>query len=96
MLRNAIVGVCVLLLFCLTVVALAGEAPWPPVALLAAFTAAVAFERIRYNDKVHARPRQPLSPTQERFIDPESGAHVQVWANARGERQYVEAPKPEA
>ena len=96
MLRNAILGSCVLLLLCLTVAALANAAAWPPAVLVAALTAAVAFERIRYDDKVQAQPRDPLSPTSERFIDPESGAHVQVWSNARGERHYVEEPQSTA
>ncbi|MDB5719854.1 MAG: hypothetical protein JWP15_472 [Alphaproteobacteria bacterium] len=90
MLRNAILGVCLVLLLCATVGALADWTAWPAVVMLAALTAAIAFERIRYHDKVKAEPRAPLAPTAERFIDPESGAFVQVWANASGERHYVE------
>ena len=96
MLRNAILAICVLLLCGFVIGALTGGMDWPPVVMIALVTAAVAFERLRYSDKVKARPGAPLSPTPERFIDPESGAEVQVWANARGERHYVEAPKPEA
>jgi hypothetical protein len=93
MLRNAILGICLLLLFGFVGAAMTGGTDWMPAAMLALFTAAVAFERIRYKDKVGATPRAPLSPTSERFIDPESGAQVQVWANAGGERHYVESPK---
>jgi hypothetical protein len=96
MLRNWILGACVFLLACVVAATLADWTAWPSLLPIGLFTAAVAFERARYADRVHNSPREPLAPTHERFIDPESGAQVQVWANARGDRHYVEVPKRDA
>jgi hypothetical protein len=90
MLRNWILGACVFALACVTAATLSDWTAWPSLLPIGLLTAAVAFERARYADRVLASQREPLAPTQERFIDPESGALVEVWQNARGERHYVE------
>lgn len=54
--------------------------------------AAVLLERWRYASRT-APADGDWQPTEERFIDPESGRPVQVFFNARtGERRYGEAP----
>jgi hypothetical protein len=95
MLRNVVLGGFVLLLAAALVAAFADGGAWPAVVGLAGVVAAILFERRRYADRIEATPREPLSPTRERFIDPETGRPVQVWSNARGERHYVEEPGPE-
>jgi len=92
MLRNAIVGAFgVVFLLCLWGAA-QGNAPWGAPLVFGVLVAALVFERRRYSAQAGADPREPLAPTRERFIDPESGRPVQVWTNARGERRYVEEP----
>ena len=92
MLRNAVLAFFALLLAVTAAAAVAERGAWPAVLVLACLVAAILFERRRYADRVQASPREPLMPTAERFIDPESGRPVQVWSNARGERRYVEEP----
>ena len=92
MLRNAILAVFVALLLCAAAAVAVDPASWPAAVVIALLFAAIALERRRYVDRVAPGPREPLSPTRERFVDPETGRRVQVWANARGERHYVEEP----
>jgi membrane protein implicated in regulation of membrane protease activity len=93
MLRNAILAFFALLLACAAAAALAGAPTWPSAAMLALLVAAIAFERGRYQARIAGRG--PMTPTAERFTDPATGRRVQVWANASGERSYVEEPGPE-
>lgn len=91
MLRNAIVGIfAVVFLLCLWGAA-RGNAPWGAPLVFGVLLAALVFERRRYASHAASGP-EPFAPTRERFIDPESGRPVQVWANARGDRRYVEDP----
>ena len=70
-------------------VALVEPNVWPPTAVLALLVAAMAFEDRRYRQN-HEQTRTGMEPTNERFIDPETGKKMQVWANASGERSYIE------
>jgi hypothetical protein len=92
MLRNAIVGAFgIVFLLCLWGAA-QGNAPWGAPIVFGVLLALLVFERQRYSARVETGPREPLVPTRERFIDPETGRPVQVWTNARGDRRYVEEP----
>jgi hypothetical protein len=93
MLRNAILGSFVLLLAGATFAAAMDRAAWMPAIVLALIVIAIAFERQRYHGREAGGPHEHLIPTAERFIDPETGRRVQVWANAAGERRYVEEPR---
>jgi hypothetical protein len=92
MLRNAIVGAFGLVFLLCLWGAAQGNAPWGAPIVFGVLLALLVFERQRYSARVEASPREPLTPTRERFIDPETGRPVQVWSNARGERRYVEEP----
>jgi hypothetical protein len=92
MLRNAIVGFFAAALVILAAVAAAGLAPWAPAIGCAVVLLLLLIERQRYAGQPPGDRLQPLTPTGERFVDPESGRPVQVWMNARGERQYIEEP----
>lgn len=63
----------------------------PGIQLLVTFgilTAAVAFERWRYNRSVN-RTRAGWQPTGERFVDPGTGELTEVYYNPEtGERDY--------
>ena len=92
MLRNAIVGAFgIVFLLCLWGAA-QGNAPWGAPIVFGCLLGLLVFERQRYASRGDASPGEPLMPTRERFIDPESGRPVQVWSNRRGERRYVEEP----
>ena len=92
MLRTAIVGAFgIVFLLCLWGAA-QGNAPWGAPIVFGVLLAALLFERRRYASHAQTHPAESMAPTRERFIDPESGRPVQVWANARGERRYVEEP----
>jgi hypothetical protein len=92
MLRNAVVGFFAAALVILVAVAAAGLASWGPAIGCFIVLALLLFERQRYAGQPTGDRLQPLTPTGERFIDPESGRPIQVWMNARGERQYIEEP----
>jgi hypothetical protein len=94
MLRNFILGFFVLLLVVVTAAAVMGRAGWPLVVVLDLIVIVMAFERQRYRGREGEAPRGHLTPTAERFIDPETGRKVQVWADAAGARHYVEEPAP--
>lgn len=66
----------------------------PPAAIFAFWGALVVvgtiYERYRYKPLEIARPGSPWVPTEERFIDDESGKAVTVYIDpATGERKYV-------
>ncbi|HEY0314369.1 MAG TPA: hypothetical protein VGC56_17985 [Allosphingosinicella sp.] len=92
MLRNAIVGLFGLVFLLCLWGAAQGNAPWGAPIVFGVLLALLVFERRRYSAHVGETAREPMTPTRERFIDPESGRPVQVWSNARGERRYVEEP----
>jgi hypothetical protein len=96
MLRNVILAIFVLLCLCAAAAAAAGRMPWGPAIMLGIVAAIITFERQRYQARATAGPRANMSPTPERFIDPETGRRVQVWTNAGGERHYVEEPQAES
>lgn len=52
--------------------------------------AGIVYERFRYKTVEPAAPGPGWSATAERFIDPETGVPVRVYANAAGERRYVQ------
>jgi hypothetical protein len=89
MLRTAILAVAVLLLVVTSCVALVEPSVWLPALVLALLVAAIAFENRRYRQN-HGQTPVSLEPTNERFIDPETGRKMRVWANASGERSYIE------
>jgi membrane protein implicated in regulation of membrane protease activity len=95
MLRNAILGFFVLAFAAASAAAAFDSAAWMPAIMLALVVAAIAFERRRYRGREGGGAREHLTPTPERFIDPETGRKVQVWADAAGARHYVEEPAPE-
>jgi hypothetical protein len=92
MLRNAVIGLFAAALVILAASAAAGFAPWGPMIGCAIVLALLLFERRRYAGQPPGNRLQPLTPTAERFIDPETGRPIQVWANEAGERAYVEEP----
>jgi len=92
MLRNGIVGAFGLVFLLCLWGAAQGNAPWGAPIVFGVLLAALVFERRRYAATAEPSGREPLVPTRERFIDPESGRPVRVWSNARGERRYVEEP----
>jgi hypothetical protein len=54
------------------------------------FILGTVFERWRYNNK-NASSNGDWQATGERFVDPESGKHMEVWYDPHsGERQYRE------
>ena len=95
MLRTLLLWLGVVALLCAALAALSGNyqvALW----LLvngAIFTLGVVFERWRYKPVKTSRAARGL-PTGERFIDPKSGALVEVYYDAsNGERSYVEVKR---
>jgi hypothetical protein len=68
----------------------AAEAAPMPAILGVVVLVGVAFERWRYKPLI-ASAGPGFHPTEERFIDPESGRAVQVYVHAEtGERRYVQ------
>ena len=94
MLRTLVLGLAILLL-CASVVLLFVQPAnaFPLLVFGAILTLGTVFERWRY--------KQPKAPgtargvaTGERFVDPETGALMEVWYDAAtGERSYVRVDK---
>ena len=94
MLRNLVLGLAILV-FCAGIVLLAVSPAnaFPALVFGTLLLLGTVFERWRY--------KQPQSPgtargvaTGERFVDPESGALMEVWYDAAtGERSYVRMDK---
>ena len=87
MMRGAVIAVVTALLL-LTLIG------WPqtlgPVLMLAVLLAGLVFENFRYRRLQASRPGPGFAATAKQFVDPETGAAVQVWFNATtGERRYV-------
>lgn len=89
MLRPVILAIAVVLLAVTFCVALVEPSVWPSAIVLALLAAAIAFENRRYR-QYHERTAAGMEPTNERFIDPETGKKMRVWANQFGERSYIE------
>ena len=89
MLRPVILAIAVALLAVTFCVALVEPSVWPPAIALALLVAAIAFENRRYRQN-HEQSAAGMEPTNERFIDPETGKKIRVWANPSGERSYIE------
>jgi hypothetical protein len=89
-LRNLIIaGALIGLAFCL-LGALGDPRLWPMVLGLGCLVAALLFERNRYQDRLKRPSKDGLRPTDERFIDPESGRPVRVWLDPAGKRLYLD------
>ncbi len=72
---------------------LAGAAGVAPLAFGALLLLGTLAERHRYKRLDATAPGPGWQPNGERFIDPESGALVTVYAHERtGERRYVRGP----
>ncbi len=90
MLRDLVQGFALLMLLAAAVVTALAPMAWPFLLCAAVLAASIFFERtLSRGDRA---PRGAgWQATAERFHDPESGAMVTVWFNARtGERRYVE------
>jgi hypothetical protein len=90
MLRNAILGAVLLGLGACLLGATRDPGLWPPALILALLVAALMFERNRYQERLAIPPADRLRPTDERFIDPESGRPVRVWLDPAGKRLYLD------
>jgi hypothetical protein len=89
-LRNAIIAAALLgLAFCV-LGALGDPRLWPMVLALGCLAAALVFERNRYQERMKPPSKESLRPTEERFIDPESGRPVRVWLDPAGKRLYLD------
>jgi hypothetical protein len=77
----------------LVLAASGGLMVWPGIQLmiLGGLGVVIAlFEQLRYGPGRDAPHPPELRPTDERFIDPTSGARMRVWINpASGERAYL-------
>jgi hypothetical protein len=95
MLRNLVLGLA-LLVFCagLLLLAVSPANAFPPLVFGTLLLLGTVFERWRY--KAAQTPQSARGqPTGERFVDPETGALMEVWYDAStGERSYVRLDKP--
>lgn len=89
-LRNVIIVVALLGLALCVLGALGDPRLWPMVLGFGCLAAALVFERSRYQERMKPVPRESLRPTDERFIDPESGRAVRVWLDPAGKRLYLD------
>jgi hypothetical protein len=98
--RAALIGGSALLVLAM-LAALAGGAAAPPIfgALLFGVVLLVGtlLERRTYKPLIDGSPGPGWRMTEERFVDPESGAMVSVYYHDRsGERRYVKLPGAQA
>jgi hypothetical protein len=89
-LRNAIIAIALLGLALCVIGALGDSRLWPMVLGLGCLVAALLFERNRYQERLKLPSKDGLRPTDERFIDPESGRPVRVWLDPSGKRLYLD------
>ncbi|HEY3644708.1 MAG TPA: hypothetical protein VGM16_05150 [Gammaproteobacteria bacterium] len=90
MLRNLVLGLAVLV-FCagLLLIAVQPANAFPPLMFGALLLLGTIFERWRYKQARSAGTAKGVA-TGERFVDPETGALMEVWYDAAsGERTYV-------
>jgi hypothetical protein len=70
-----------------------GDVAWSgayPLLLGLVAIATALFERSRYWPRRGGTPSSSLQPTDERFIDPTTGARTRVWIDpSSGERTYL-------
>ena len=90
MLRNAVLGLAILLSCSgLLLLAVSPANAFPPLVFGTLLLLGTVFERWRYKQPRSAAAARGTA-TGERFIDPESGALVEVYYDAAtGERNYV-------
>ena len=89
-LRNAIIAIALIgLAFCV-IGALGDPRLWPMVLGTGCVAAALVVERHRDQERLNGARGPGLRPTEERFIDPESGRPVRVWLDAAGKRIYLD------
>lgn len=75
--------------------AVGGTALWaatgnPVIFIMGALAVVTSLIERTYGAPTRARPNAGLRPTDERFVDPETGHLVTVWFDpATGERRYV-------
>jgi hypothetical protein len=94
MLRNVVLGFAILV-FCsgLLLLGLQPANAFPPLLFGALLLLGTVFERWRYKQPKSAATAKGAA-TGERFIDPETGALMEVWYDAAtGERSYVRVDK---
>ena len=96
MLRDVLIGLFAAALVVLAAATAAGLALWGPAIGCAIVLVLLLVERRRYSGRAASASLEPLKPTPERFVDPETGRPVQVWTNKAGERVYVEESRPGA
>jgi hypothetical protein len=89
MLRNVLLAVALALLAIVFLIALGNPGLWPPTFVLALIVSAILFENRRYRHHM-TEGGAGMTPTNERFLDPETGRPTRVWIGANGERHYVE------
>jgi hypothetical protein len=92
-LRNLIVAAALVGLALALFGAFADPAVWPMAVMSALIAAVLLFERHRYQERLKVPSKEELRPTEERFIDPESGRPVRVWLDPAGKRFYLDEPK---
>ncbi|WP_293991188.1 hypothetical protein [Sphingomonas sp.] len=64
---------------------------WPMLVFPAIVAAGIVFERFRYQGNASDAAPGDWRPTNERFLDEETGRPVVVWFNpTTGERKYVD------
>jgi hypothetical protein len=95
-LRTGVLGFGVALVLIALLAAAAGWPLGPPLAAIGAVLAlGVLVERTVYKPLEQRRPGPQWQPSDERFIDPESGEAVTVFVRpATGERRYVRGGGP--
>ena len=92
-LRNALIGVCAVILLIALWLFVSGQGASGLVAMVidaALILAAVVFERYRYNKPLDTPPGEGWEATGETFIDPGSGETLRVYFQpSTGKRVYV-------
>lgn len=90
MIRLGCLAVCVVLLAGSVFGIARGIPLYAPVVIISLFIIGLLFERFVYQKLRHGPQGAGWQPTEERFIDPQSGKLVTVWFHAAsGERRYV-------
>lgn len=90
MLRGAVLLVAALFLLIALYSVTQDAGAWPMLCVAALFVAGTLFERFHYRGSEAIGG--DWEPTNEKFIDDESGRPVTVWFNPKtGARRYVEA-----
>lgn len=73
------------------------RAGWPVLGVALLFAFGCLYERRYHAGWAGLSPDARFRPTEERFVDPETGQAMTVWADrATGERRYVADGEPPA